>query len=191
MVGERKPCALGLGIGIEGTDMRALSRFVDLRDGEGPVALGAFAVLLLVITAHSMLETARDALFLAKLPPRQLNVVYIVVALLSLVVGPLSGLLARRVGTRRALVCSLVFFAGLTGLLFQVRAHSSAIYALYTTSGLLGAVLVPQFWAVLGGSLTIGQARRLFGFVATAGVFGGVLGSALAVGLLSSCPWRP
>lgn len=167
--------------------MRALWRSIDIRAGEGPMAAGAFAVLLLVITAHSMLETARDALFLAKLPVKELTGVYVIVAALALLIGPASGALSRRLGAHRALTVSLFVAAALTGGLFFMRGHASAVIALYVVSGLLGAILVPQFWAVVDGMFTMAQARRLFGVVATAGVLGGVVGSgaaALLVGVL-------
>jgi hypothetical protein len=42
---------------------RAL-RIVELRAGEGPAFARAFAVIALTIAGHTLLETARDALFL-------------------------------------------------------------------------------------------------------------------------------
>ncbi|MEO7095639.1 MAG: hypothetical protein ABI175_20445 [Polyangiales bacterium] len=168
--------------------MRSLSRSLDIREGEGALVAGAFAVLLLVIVAHSMLETARDALFLAKLPVRQLTFVYVGVAALAVLVGPMSTALVRRVGGGRALAISLLVAAGLTGGLFLVRSHGRAVVALYLTSGLLGAVLVPQFWALVEGSLTVAQARRLFTPIATAGVIGGVIGSGAAALLVDVIP---
>ena len=168
--------------------MIGLWRRLDIREGEGPLAVGAFAVLLMVISAHAMLETARDAMFLAKLPVRDLAFVYIAVAALALFVGPATTALSRRLGARRALTVSLFAAAAAPTGLFFVRNHPSAVFALYVTSGLLGSVLVPQFWATLAGRLTVAQARRLFSPIAGAGVIGGLVGSGIAAIVVSVLP---
>ncbi|MDF2696415.1 MAG: translocase, partial [Labilithrix sp.] len=54
---------------------RWLARLLDLREGEARPVLQSFFILFLLIGGHTMLETARDALFLTKLPPKQLNLV--------------------------------------------------------------------------------------------------------------------
>src|SRR5512147_389189 len=90
---------------------RSSRKFVDLRPGELDIFLRAFGVLLLTVAGHTLLETARDALFLARLPPRLLTYVYVTVAVGAVVITPLSGRLARFAGARSALVVSLVFTA--------------------------------------------------------------------------------
>src|SRR5262249_4631413 len=57
-------------------------------------------------------------------------------------------------------------------------------------SGLIGAVLVPQFWALAGRMFTVSQGRRLLGPIASAGVLGGLVGSATAAAALSVVPVR-
>ena len=68
----------------------ALSRFVDLRSGEAGLFSRAFLVLLLTISAHTVLETARDALFLIRLAPRNLALVYVATALFTILLTPLT-----------------------------------------------------------------------------------------------------
>ena len=48
--------------------MSTLRRFLDVRPEERRNTFAAFATLLLVTTGHTLLETARDAFFLAKMP---------------------------------------------------------------------------------------------------------------------------
>ncbi|HEX2674369.1 MAG TPA: hypothetical protein VHM25_26010, partial [Polyangiaceae bacterium] len=60
-----------------------------MRPGEVRLFLRVFFVLGLTIAGHTLLETARDALFLARLPPKLLALVYVVVALGMLVITPL------------------------------------------------------------------------------------------------------
>jgi AAA family ATP:ADP antiporter len=165
-----------------------LARIIDLRHGERRAAAQAFALLLLMIAAHTVLETARDALFLAKLPPRTLNVVYVLVAGLTLLVGTASAWLGLRIGARRALVVTLLAAALGSAVLFAMTATGASVISLYVFSGLVGAVLVPQFWSLVGGMFTAAQGRRLFGPVAAAGVIGGVVGSGGAALVLIALP---
>ena len=168
--------------------MLGLARILDVRAGERRVVIQSFALLLLMIAAHTVLETARDALFLAKLAPRTLNVVYVLVAGLTLVVGSASAWLGLRIGARGALVATLLVAATGSALLFAMTATGASVLSLYVFSGLVGAVLVPQFWSLVGALFTAAQGRRLFGPVAAAGVIGGVVGSGGAALVLFAFP---
>ena len=48
-----------------------LSKYWDIRAGEGRLVIFSFVTLLLIVSAHTVLETARDALLLTRLPPRR------------------------------------------------------------------------------------------------------------------------
>jgi ATP:ADP antiporter, AAA family len=164
--------------------MAWLARLVDVRRGEWPSLVPAFATLLLLITAHVSLETARDALVLTRLPARALGIVYVAVAFCALPTVWAASRAAVRFGARRALGGGLVTAAALLVALFVLPMNRAAAVAVYVTSGLIGAVLVPLFWNLLATIFNVGQARRLLGIVGAAGIVGGVLGSAAAAGLL-------
>lgn len=167
---------------------RIFRRLFDLRAGEGPLAAKAFAALFLTIGGHTVLETARDALFLSKLPASQLNVVYVILAGLTFVVAAASTWLAGRFGRRNALVCSLLVAAFVTTALHSLTPTPSMALGLYVFSGLVGAVLTPQFWLLAGRMFTVSQGRRLFGPVASGGVLGGVAGAGLAAIVVNAAP---
>lgn len=167
---------------------RWISRFFDLREGEARPVVQSFLVLFLLIGAHTTLETARDALFLTKLPPSQLNLVYIALAGLSFVVAALSTRLAIRFGRRNALIGTLCIAALTTTLLHAMTPTPRVVMALYVFSGLVGAVLSPQFWLLAAQMFTSAQGRRLFGPIASGGVVGGVAGATTAAVLLARHP---
>lgn len=167
---------------------RWLTRFFDLREGEARPVVQSFLVLFLLIGAHTTLETARDALFLTKLPPKELNLVYIALAGLSFVAAALSMRLALRFGRRNALIGTLGIAAVATVLLHTMTPTPRVVMALYVFSGLVGAVLSPQFWLLAAQMFTSSQGRRLFGPVASGGVFGGVAGATTAAVLLARHP---
>ena len=167
---------------------RWITRFFDLRPGEARPVIQSFLVLFLLIGAHTTLETARDALFLTKLPPKELNLVYIALAGLSFVVAALSTRLALRFGRRNALIGTLGIAAVATALLHSMTPTPRVVMALYVFSGLVGAVLSPQFWLLAAQMFTSSQGRRLFGPIASGGVVGGVAGATTAAVLLAHHP---
>jgi ATP:ADP antiporter, AAA family len=167
-----------------------LGRFIDLRSGEARAFLRAFWVLLFTIAAHTVLETARDALFLTKLPPRTLGLVYMVTAVAMIALTPLSVRLTRIAGAKNALVVSLLLTA-FAAAWFRIRAPGVAtVFSLYVFGALSATLLVGQFWLVAGTLFTAAQSRRLFGPLASGGVLGGVGGGGLAALLLMVVPVR-
>lgn len=167
-----------------------LNRLVDLRSGERGAFLRAFLVLLLVISAHTVLETARDALFLAKLAPQNLALVYMVTAVTMVALTPLSVRLTRAAGPKNALVVSLLTTAFVAAW-FRIRPSGSvSVFGLYVFGALSATLLVGQFWLLAGALFTAAQSRRLFGPLASGGVLGGVGGGALAALLLNFVPVR-
>jgi ATP:ADP antiporter, AAA family len=161
-----------------------LKRLVDVRRGEWRALVKAFATLMLLIAAHTALETARDALILTRLPSSALSVVYVAVALCALPVVWLASRATVRFGPQRALGGGLVSAAALLVVLFLVPMTRATAVAVYVTSGMIGAVLVPLYWNVLASIFNVSQARRLLGIVGAAGVLGGALGSTAAATLL-------
>ncbi len=165
--------------------VRWIPGFLDVRRDELGALVTGFLVLLLLITAHTVLETARDALVLTRLPSRALGIVYIAVAVCVLPAAALASHATERFGARRTLAGGLVTATILLVAFFAAPANRGTSVAVYVTSSLIGAVLVPQYWNLLGTIFNVAQAGRLLGILGAAGVLGGALGSLTAAGLLS------
>lgn len=167
-----------------------ISKIVDLRPGERRAFLGAFFVLLLTVAGHTLLETARDALFLTELPPRMLTWVYVSVALASLIVVPASARLARAAGVKAGLVVSLLVTAFVASW-FRVRAPTPAVvFSLYVIGTLSATLLVGQFWMLAALLFSPAEGRRLFGPLSAGGVLGAIAGASIASVLLELAPVR-
>ena len=162
----------------------ARSRFLDVRAGEVGLFLRVFLVLGFTVAGHTLLETARDALFLARLPPKLLALVYVTVALGMLVITPLNVRLTRRAGPRNALVVSLLLTAFVSAW-FRTRPTTPAtVFALYVFGTLSATLLIGQFWMLAGTLFSASQSRRLFGPLASGGVLGAIAGAGAATLLL-------
>src|SRR5262245_1722684 len=88
-----------------------------LRREDGRPVWLAFITLLVILAAHTMLETARDALFLADLPTTRLPWAYLGIATLAFVAAHATA----RLGAGRWLLAgTLVVGAGGTLVLWRV-----------------------------------------------------------------------
>jgi AAA family ATP:ADP antiporter len=153
---------------------------LEIRSGEGRAFGLSFVVLALLIGAHTLVETARDTLFLSRLPPERLAYVYVAVALGTLLLTPLSRRLVAWVGARNALVFTLLGSAFGIGW-FRLRPHSTfGVFGLYVFGGLAITSLVAEFWILASSLFTPAQGRRLFGPLAAGGVLGAVVGALLS-----------
>ncbi|PYQ50141.1 MAG: hypothetical protein DMF78_16490 [Acidobacteria bacterium] len=153
----------------------------DVRPGERRGAAAAFLTIFGILAGHTLLETARDALFLARLPPSELPGVYLVMAVVAIALfqGPWR---APRVGGRYGLSLVLVSAGLATFVFWALHSPSSpwALRALYVWTGILGTMAALQFWIVLGELYTVTQAKRIYNVVGTGTVLGAVAGAVLA-----------
>ena len=162
-----------------------LRRLVDLRPGERGLALRAMAALFGLIAGHTILETARDTLFLGKLPASRLTLVYAALAGLSLVAVKVNAAFVQRFGRRNTLIFTLMAAAYGTTVIHLTPRTPEMAFVLYLWSGLLGTVMVVQFWMLAGHTFTVAQGKRLFGPLAAGGVLGAVTGAGAAAAILT------
>ena len=164
-------------------------RLPEVRPDERHGTLAAFLTIFGTLAGHTLLETARDALFLARLPASHLAFVYLAIAAAAVAVAQVPW------GRRRAsggYGLSLLLGAGaiVTFLFWLVLRGESPleIYALYVWTGLLGSLAVLQFWMVLGDLYTLGEAKRLYSLVWTGSLLGATAGAAAARLLAQGAP---
>lgn len=149
-----------------------------IRPAERNETGAAFCTILLVMTAHALLETARDTLFLTNLPPSRLPWVYLAIAGLALLGGPLVGRSGNeRVNRRILMSMQLAAAAGTAAFLpFTAAPRAAVVYVLYLWGGIAAALILVRFWLILGDRLTASQAKRLFPIVAAGAVLGSLCG---------------
>ena len=148
-------------------------------------------VLFLIMVAHALLETARDALFLTKLGPDRLAWAYVAIAAAALA----AFVAVRRWNTahdaRWMLLAFLIFATvGTSVLAVALRQSQWAAFVLYVWTGLVASLVVPTFWMLLDGEVKIGEAKRVVARVAAGGSLGALVGSALASVLAHLLPAR-
>ena len=116
--------------------MSSLSLLV--RSGERRETIAAFGFLFVFVGSHTILETARDALFLSKIPGSQLPWVYLAIAALSLT-STRAQHVFRRLGSRSSIIAwALTAGLGTLGMWALLPSLGrSGLYGLYIWSGVL------------------------------------------------------
>lgn len=161
-------------------------RFSVRREDRRNLVVG-FIGLMTIMTAHSVMETARDTLFLTNLPATELPRAYLAIALLAIVELKIHERVLPRVNDRRTLLAASLFFGSLVTLGFWSMLDALGAWApfgFYVWTGLLITVVLIEFWLMLDDAVTVTQAKRIFPAIAAGGVTGAMLGSGLAEGLL-------
>ncbi len=142
------------------------------------------AILFCVIAGHTLMETARDTLFLGELPASRLAIVYGVLAGFAVLASRASTRLVLRFGRRSGLLVTLLLAAYGGCVFYLLPKTHTAIYGLYVFSGLVSSIGVVQFWMLASHWFTVAQGRRLFGLISAGGVVGAVAGASMAIAAL-------
>ena len=162
--------------------------FKTVRKGEGRVIVVAFFVLFFILAGHALLETARDALFLASIPVSKLPLMYLGIAFGSSVITVLGGKI--RGGAKTQLIATSLFASALMLLIYfrLPRLGETGIYILYIWTGIVVTVTLLRFWVLLGSHLTVTQARRLYPLIGAGSVAGAIAGSGTARAITEVMP---
>jgi ATP:ADP antiporter, AAA family len=144
------------------------------------LGLAPAVVLFAILVAHAIVETARDALFLARLGPQHLALAYLAMA--GCAIGAVVMLRRHKAIDPRRLLIGFLGLATLgTGVLAATIARSaSLVFVFYVWTGFIATAVVPTFWTVIDRSARISEAKRLFSRIGAGAVVGAMVGSATA-----------
>ncbi|CAN5778676.1 hypothetical protein BH11MYX2_BH11MYX2_29850 [soil metagenome] len=156
----------------------------DVRRGEYARVARAGGAMLAMLAAFTISETARDSLFLGANGAGQLSLAYLLLAGVAIVALGLNTWLVRKLGRRTALVVTLMAASLGTAVFAVIPPTPREALALYLWTGLIGTVVIVQFWLLASTRFTSSEAKRLYGPIAALGAVGTLLGAATAWVLL-------
>lgn len=155
---------------------------VDIRPGEGELCLAFFCLHFLVLTFQYTAKSIRQSTYIDALGAEQLPFVYLLVALCSYpllrLYGHGVGRFSERfllIGSSLSVALSMVLFRWLFS--FGMR-WVSVVFYLWI--GIVGLLLVSQFWWFVSHRFDPRQAKRLYGLIGAGGLLGGVAGGQVA-----------
>ena len=157
---------------------RLLLSIVDIRKGEGTLVALMFFYYYMVLITYYFLKPARDSLFLVKLGPEQLPLVFILIAL---IVAPIATVYSRSTKslsltrvmnlTIAILIVNLIFLRWL--LQFE---HVWVYYIFYIWVSIYAVLGTSQFWLLANTIFDPAQAKRIFWFLNLGGILGAMTG---------------
>ena len=163
---------------------------LNIRPGEGRLALLLFAYFFLITFPHTIIKTLRTTDLLVKVGVGALPLAYLSAAVVTGLVVVLHSRIQFKTSIRFLINASLVFFA-LSGLVLQVvlqteygRTSGLLPYLYWVWASVLIIVLMTHFWMTVNGIMNPREAKRLIGFISSGGIMGGFLGGTVA-GLLT------
>ena len=163
--------------------IRYLSRrFAHIHPGEGRKVLLTFAYFFLVITAYYVIKPVSRSLVLDDLRHRMVPYADLICAILM---GPIVTLFARladRVQKPRLVTLSFWAVTGMMVLFWWLLSFRQpwVAGAFYIWVAIFSVLVVTLFWLVANDLYRPREAKRLFGFIGSGGVLGGITGSSIA-----------
>lgn len=169
-----------------------LAWLADVRPEERRGVAAAFLTLFGILAGHTLLETARDALFLSRLPATQLPWMYLAIAGVAFLTSRVR--MPSVAATAGPFSFSLLLLASaavtLLFWLFRKATGTQALYFLYVWSGLFGTIAAVRFWSVLSDVYTVTQAKRLYRIIGAGSVLGAIAGAGLGGVIAARYPAR-
>ncbi|MCH7826099.1 MAG: hypothetical protein IH849_14980, partial [Acidobacteria bacterium] len=154
-----------------------LTRWFDVRPGEGRKALfsflGAYSVISFLILARAL----REALYLSEFDVRTLPYMTIAVAVLSLPTAALFGRMMGSGNLHRVFTAFIVGFGVVIAALQVLTGVAPAVanVAFFLVTVLGASLLTSGFWMVTVEQFSIRQAKRLFGLIGAGGTLGAMI----------------
>lgn len=138
-------------------------------------------ILFGIMAAHAILETARDALFLAKLGPGKLAWAYLAIGAAALLAVSVFRHFVNVRDPRSMTIGFLIAaVAGTSVLAVTVTFAHSIVFVLYVWTGLVATLVVPSFWTLIDRSWRMAEAKKAFATIGAGGILGAMVGSAIA-----------
>jgi len=157
-----------------------IQKTFDIREGEFKVALWMLFYIFLIIAVLLIIKPAVNALFLSELGVEQLPFAFLIVAVTA--VG--SSFLYSKVLSKYALnkiieftlLGSVVVLLGLGTLLYLNYLEGGLLYFFYVWVAIYAVLSTSQFWVLANLVFNVREAKRLFGFIGSGAILGGIFG---------------
>ncbi len=159
--------------------MRKLVKSIaDIRKGEIALTALMFINYYLILVSYYLLKPARDSLFLVKVSPELLPLVFIITALVAAPVTTLYSRASRSMRLNRLIIVTLaIIVVNLVILRWLVQLDQSWVYYLfYTWVSIYGALTTSQFWLLANAVFDSAQSKRVFTLLGLGGIIGAFTG---------------
>jgi len=169
----------------------ALSRVVDLKPGEGVIAVFLFLYFFFITSPYYIIKSLRNASYLSGLGDEKLPLAYFLTAILMGFIVTFHSRLMVRLPRSRLIIFSLAFFFSniiIFCWLFE-RGWKWVPVVFWVWANIFAIVLVTQFWILVNDVFNPREAKRMIGFIGSGAQLGAILGGMLAGVLAKKAAW--
>ena len=169
---------------------RLIKKIFDVREGEFKVSLWMLAYIFLVIAVLLIIKPTVNALFLSELGVEQLPFAFLLVAITAITSSYFYSKAVSRFSLKKVIevtiISSIIILIGL-GVLLSLHVVSGVVlYFFYIWVAIYAVLSASQFWVLANLVFSIREAKRLFGFIGSGAILGGIIGGYLTSIL---APW--
>ena len=162
---------------------KLIKRVFDVRDGEFKVSLWMLAYIFLVIAVLLIIKPTVNALFLSELGIEQLPFAFLLVAITAIISSYFYSRAVAKFSLKKVIeitiISSIIILIGL-GILLSFHVVSGVLlYFFYIWVAIYAVLSASQFWILANLVFTIREAKRLFGFIGSGAILGGIIGGYL------------
>ena len=162
---------------------RLIKKIFDVREGEFKVSLWMLAYIFLVIAVLLIIKPTVNALFLSELGIEQLPFAFLLVAITAVTSSYFYSKAVSRFSLKKiieiTIISSIIILIGL-GILLSLHVVSGVLlYFFYIWVAIYAVLSASQFWILANLVFSIREAKRLFGFIGSGAIIGGIFGGYL------------
>ena len=162
---------------------KLIKKVFDIREGEFKLSLWMLSYIFLTIAVLLIVKPTVNALFLSELGVKQLPFAYLLVA----VTASISSLFYSKAVSKypldkiikTSLISSVIILACLGALLNMGIVSTFLLYFFYVWVTIYAVLSASQFWVLANLIYNVREAKRLFGFIGSGAIMGGIIGGYL------------
>ncbi|MGB5944435.1 MAG: Npt1/Npt2 family nucleotide transporter [Leeuwenhoekiella sp.] len=160
-----------------------LNKTFNIRDGELAISFYMQLYVFLIITVLLIVKPTINALFINKLGASSLAYAFLFIAISAILSNYFYNQAVRRFSLKRIIIATILSFALsfaiLGGLLIFEDVGTVTLYIFYVIAGIFAVLTTSQFWLVANMVFNAREAKRLFGFIGSGAIAGGIFGGYL------------
>ncbi|WP_194767381.1 Npt1/Npt2 family nucleotide transporter [Tamlana sp. I1] len=160
-----------------------IQKTFNMRDGEFRITFLMQLYICIVITVLLLVKPTINALFLSDLGADELPNAYLLVAITAVLTSFFYDRSLRFFSIKTIAIATLMFFSLCFVLLAYILKNELTsdfvLYAYYLSVSIFGVLVASQFWIIANMVYNAREAKRLFGFIGSGAIFGGILGGYL------------
>ncbi len=162
---------------------RLIKRIFDVREGEFKVSLWMLAYIFLIIAVLLIIKPTVNAIFLSELGIEQLPFAFLLVAITAITSSFFYSKAIARFSLKKVIevtiISSILILISLGILLSLDFVSGIVLYFFYVWVAIYAVLSASQFWVLANLVFSLREAKRLFGFIGSGAILGGIIGGYL------------